>query len=158
MKQRFLITLVFILSVTLVCLTGCQQKSSEDVIRERIEALVVAAEQEQVRDFLAYFSETVQVQKQLTKRDVGALALRYFLTHKIIKMYVNFLKIDVDDNDVSGRQPALANINARVLLTSGPQALPQRIGLYEVSGYWQKVDGEWLIQKIDWRRLTKHKT
>ncbi len=121
-----------VITFCLLLLFSCQQKDDKIVIAEKIEAMVVAVEAEQRRDLLKFFSEQVVVQKQLARRDVGALAFRYFYAYDNIKLYVNFITIDLDG------QKLLANVTAKVLLTSGKELVPERASLYEVSGNGKK--------------------
>lgn len=137
--------------ITIICIVfilgACTKKDDKDIIAEHIDAMIKAVETESRRELLKYFSENAVIQKQLKKRDVGALAFRYFYAHDNIKLFVHFINIEPDFERVN------ANVSAKVLITSGKELLPERASLYEVSGQWKKQKGDWLISELNWKRL-----
>ena len=140
-------TSLFVLFCMMIISGGCSKRADRDVIAGHIDAMIEAVEKENRRALLKYFSEDVVVQKRLGKRDVGALAFRYFLAYDNIKLYVYFINIKSESGQGQAR------VSAKVLVTSGKEVLPQRAGLYQVSGRWQKTGDDWLIIELDWQRL-----
>ncbi len=128
-------------------LVSCQEKDDKKIIAEKIDAMIEVIEAEKRRALLEFFSDNVIVQKQLGKRDVGAMAFRYFYAHDNIRLFVRFININIDEDKLN------AEVSAKVLLTSGEKRLPNRARLYAVEGNWQKLQGDWVIARLDWQRL-----
>jgi hypothetical protein len=127
-----------------LCLSACSKAPDEQQIREAIEAMAEAVEQQSPGGLVEDVAEDFIGPRPEVDRDrLQNMARVMMLRNQTI--YVLITNIDVQLVD---EERATALVNA--MLTGGSGLLPERGERIEVNSTWRKIDGRWQLVRADW--------
>jgi len=134
-------TLSSLLALTAAC---SQQDSDEQRLRQAVAAIQSAAEAGQVRPILDHLAEDFQGNGRYRKANIGDMLLLQFRQNPHVHTFLRITRLMVNGER--------ARMRCRVLLAGrGEQKIvPERARVLVIDSEWQRLDGEWRVQKADW--------
>ena len=135
------IILSLLVALTLL-ISACSRPPDEKQIHEAITEMRDGIEQRQRKAVLKYLAADFKAQQSKSAKDINRLMLFYFRQNRNITVYLSNEAIKV----VGTR----AEVTLTALLTGAENLLPQRASSYAVQMRWNKLDGEWLLSRINW--------
>ena len=139
---RALLIVVFSLIVA-----GCgEQSSDEQQIRDHLDAMTVALEEDHVRDFMRPIAEDFIAGTGGLNRNALMLLVR---RERMAREEVNIQRMNTDVELVSETR-AIATFQA--IGTGGTGLIPDEGQLWNVETGWRKQEDEWQMISASWER------
>lgn len=126
---------------------GCTPTPDEEQITAHIHAMAEGVEARQASDVLTHVHDAFRAPHMNNKKDAHRLLAITFIKHKHISIVLTNVTVTLD---ATYADRAEASFNA--IATSGKGLLPHDGQIYRVESQWEKIDDEWLIQSLQWKR------
>jgi len=136
-------TLYIGLGILIGIQTGCSQEDPEYLLRQSLKELVNIVEQKKRRALTNKLTLDFSGNKIFTRRSMSALVFRYYLQHKIIRLYtlINVLEVKTQNT---------GKIIFHIALTSTTSTLPEHMRVFKVESEWRLEDKAWKISRANW--------
>ena len=127
-------------------LSSCQQDTVDDksLIQQRLQQMAKAVENRQVSLFLEGLHADFLGQGKLRKANLAGLLHLYFRQHQTISVSLTDIEIQLEDTQ------ATVTLVAQLHGQGGWLGQGRRL---QIQSRWQKVDGEWKIERARWRQI-----
>ncbi|CAM3758873.1 hypothetical protein [Parendozoicomonas haliclonae] len=130
-------------TVLLFLLSACSQIPDEEAINQQIDAIVSGLNEKDNGKVLERLSPDFQGSHNLDRQNARRLMAGYFLRHKNIDVVLTHRETTV--------QGSSAITQGAALLAGRDQLLPETGRVVQLTGYWEKNDDEWLLEKLEWK-------
>ena len=128
-------------------LAGCvEQSSDEQQIRDHLDAMTVALEEDHVRDFMRPIAEDFIAETGGLNRNALMLLVR---RERMAREEVNIQRVNTEVEIVTDNR-AIATFQA--IGTGGTGLIPDEGQLWNVETGWRKQDDEWRMISASWER------
>ena len=142
------------ISLAIVVVTsfmGCGEGDTpEDQVRKYVEAGEMAAEERDLGDIKELISEQYNDDHGRTRRDIVAVAARYFYSRKNIHILTRISELSFPEESKAILQVYVAMTGQNV--SDLDALLNMRADLYRFDIELLKEDGDWKLISADWRR------
>jgi len=143
-KQFFNLLSGFILCL---CISSCGETDDLDQIKNKINRLQTAVEEEKPEDFIDILDKGFLGNEHLTKVLIKKYLILNLMRHSNIEVRISHTDIVINKSD-----PSLASVNIKVLLTGGKGLVPEQGRLMEIKSQWVKYNNEWMVKIARWDR------
>lgn len=125
---------------------GCSQDDPEILLRQSLKELVNIVEQKKRLALTNKLTLDFSGNQHFTHRSMSALIFRYYLQHKIIRLYtlINVLEVKTQNT---------GKITFHVALTSTTSTLPESLRVFKVESKWRREDKAWKIARANWMEV-----
>lgn len=126
-------------------LAACARDSSEQALRDTLDALQTAGEERDVSDFMAHVAEDfVGNNGEYDRVGLDRLLRMVSLRHQSIRVVKSGIEIEMHGDR--------AVVRMRILVTGGSGGLiPESGQLFDTESAWRFVDGDWMLGSAAWK-------
>lgn len=128
-------------------LAGCTPAPDEAQITEHIHAMAHGIEARQSDEILDRLNEEFRSSRLKDKKEVNRLLMLSFLKYKNISILLTNIQVVFD---ATYQNRAQATFNA--VATSSSGLIPHDGQIYQLDSQWEKRDGDWYMQALEWKR------
>ena len=143
-----MICLLFIIVLPSV---GCRKETEEDKVRKIITDIQKSAEEKDTKNIINNLSESYNDLQGFNRDTVKGLLFAYFLRHPKISIYINNLKITIEDES--------SEVTFQAILTGGSKTgsvsdiVPKSLGVYNFSVSLKKESKGWKVISAKWEQV-----
>ncbi|MFP4207677.1 MAG: hypothetical protein ACLFSC_03395 [Wenzhouxiangella sp.] len=135
------------LMLAAVVLSGCSRAPVEEQIRARLEDMVAAVAEGNVRAFLAPVADDFAGDTwQIDRRGARLLLMRELRAHQQLRVRL----LDIEVEPVSEER---ATASFQALLSGGSGLIPEDAGWYRVQTGWRRNGSDWELITATWERV-----
>jgi len=131
------------LGISLLACTSPADDATQ--VRQGVKLLAMAIEQHERDTIMQRLDDDFRTREGLLPQDINRMLFVQFRQNKQIQVFL----FDLDVNVMS----STADVQLEVLLLGSSQWLPERGRRYRVQMRWNKLDGEWLLLRLDWQPI-----
>ena len=148
--MRRVVTILFIVVIVITAL-GCHKETEQDRVKKVINDIQKAAEEKDVKKIMNNISKTYSDPQGFNYETIKGPLLGYFFQYPKISVYINNLKISVEDTS--------AKAVFRTVLTSGKKSgspadlVPQSLGMYDFDVSLRKGSKDWKVISATWTHV-----
>ena len=129
-------------------LFSCSKTSDVDILKQRIDELIVHIEKHNEQEIKDYLSNDFSASQRFNKVQFFLFARHHFKRNKSISVTV------LDKNITHYKD--YADVTANVLLLGANNWLPERGQIYTVTSRWKKESGDWVMSRLRWEKELKN--
>lgn len=126
-------------------MVSCTETPAEEAIRANIKSMQQAAEDKSPRKAVEFLADNFTGNQGIDKTGLRRLMAVIFLKHQNINVVISRLDIEVNQQD-----PYSAGMSAVVIVSGAQNILPQDGRIYQITGEWQYIDGDWMLVHALW--------
>ena len=148
MRRIVTMSLVFVIIITVL---GCHKMTEQDKVKKVITDIQTAAEEKDAKKIMNNLSKTYSDPQGFNHETIKRLLLGYFFIHPKISVYINNLRISIEDTS--------AKAVFRAVLTSGTKTgsvtdiVPQSLGMYDFYVSLKKESNDWKVTSAEWAQV-----
>lgn len=137
-----------ILFAFVVLLGGCHKPPAIEQLLQRVDALEQAVENKKIDTAIAMLTDDFTTDHNESRKDAKRLLLFYSLRHE--QIHILRTHTDAEQDPV---YPDRANVAFSVVVTGGHGLIPDQGRSYQVSSRWVYEDGDWYLNRLEWKPL-----
>ena len=140
-KRLFLIVL-------LLGTSSCHKSPALDQLLQRVDALEQAIETRHNDDAIDILSDDFKAGNGQNRKDARRMLLFYSLRNANIHILRTNTEAELDPTYQNQ-----ASVTCQVLVPGGQGLLPERGRSFRISSRWVFQDGDWYLDRLDWKPL-----
>jgi hypothetical protein len=148
--MKCLAALLLIIAITITFL-GCHRETDQQKIKKIITDIQAAAEENDVKKITNNVSKSYNDPQGFNFETIKGLLVGYFLQYPKISVYINNLKISVENTSARAVfQTVLTGGNKTGSVTD---VIPQSLGMYDFDVSLKKESNDWKVIWAKWKQV-----
>lgn len=140
--------IVWLRYLLLVVYTGfmfaCVEDDENAHLKQALDNIISAVEAHSASKVNQYLSPDFKTTKHTGINDIQGLMLLHFRSNSVIRIFTSDLRVNIEN----GR----GQISFNALVTGSSHWLPERGQRFLVKTRWNKVAGDWKLDRLDWEK------